>query len=425
MPSDHRGLLEAAAKAAIRSAQPDVFLRPRLPSPPTGRLRVACLGKAARSMAQIACETYDTIDQLVCVTNEAAEPGLERPKWWQDYTAAHPDPDDTSVAAAEVLWAQARSLDRDDDLLLVLLSGGGSSLAALPAEGLTISEQRSVMKALMRAGADISELNCVRRHLSQIKGGRLAAAAYPARTFCIALSDVVGDHPHDIASGPTVPDPTTLADARVVLDRYAIARTPALETVLTRNESPKEGDPSLQRTEIQVINGARTALDAMASTAAAGGFKSVLIGECLVGEASDAARQHASLAREYLAQGEKVALISGGELTVTLHDTPGSGGPNQHYILALMQFLKGEGGISALACDSDGIDGCHADGRLVAGAVMTPDTWSRLASKGVSASRALTTSDSGTALKAVGALLDWGPTGTNVNDLRIILVEPH
>lgn len=425
MATSHTALMEEAAKTAIRRAQPDAFLRPLLPSPPTGRLGIACLGKAGRPMAQLADEVYDTINRLVCITNEPDKNAANRPYWWLDYTAAHPDPDQYSVAAAEALLAQARSLDHEDDLLLVLLSGGGSSLAALPAEGLTLTDQRSAVKALMHAGASIGELNCVRRHLSQIKGGRLAAAAYPARTICIALSDVVGDHPHDIASGPTVADPTTAADARVILDRYKITRSSKLDAVLMKNESLKSGDPRLARSEIHVVNAARTALEAMATTAQARGFTPVFIGEALEGEVSDIACQHADLAREHLARGDRVALISGGELTVTLRGTPGSGGPNQHYILALTQYLQGQAGIWALACDSDGIDGHHTDGRLVAGAVMTPATWTELSQAGVCVRGALHKNESGTALSSVAALLEWGPTGTNVNDLRIILVDPY
>jgi glycerate-2-kinase len=308
--------------------------------------------------------------------------------------AAHPVPDSRSVAAAERMLALAREAGADD-LVLLLLSGGASALACLPGEGLSLEEKQRVTEALLRSGAAIGDINCVRRHLSRFKGGRLALAAAPARLVTLAISDVVGDRPEDIGSGPSVGDPTTIADAEAMLARYAIAAP-----LRGWHETPPQAEG-----EYRLIASGRTALDAAAAKAEALGYRA-LISEC-VGEAGKAGRAEA---RAALRAAPGTALISGGELTVRVKG-PGFGGPNQEYALAAAMELRGSRGIIGLAGDTDGIDGIgDAAGAFFDGS-----------SAGDGAEEALARNDSGSFLGARGALFVTGPTGTNVNDLRIIL----
>ncbi len=332
--------------------------------------------------------------------------------------AAHPLPDAAGRAAAERVLARVRDLSRDD-LVLCLISGGGSALLALPAEGLRLEDKQAVTEALLRSGATIAEINCVRKHLSAIKGGRLAAAAAPARVYALLISDVPGDDPALIASGPTLPDPTTRTEALSVLDKYRIAAPAAVISHLRdgAEETPKPGDPRLARTQAVIVVRPRDALAAAAKVAREAGVEAVILGDDVEGEARELGRQHALLALDERGRGRDLVLISGGETTVTVTGT-GRGGPNTEYLLALAAALGGASGVWAIACDSDGIDGCGDN----AGAAISPDTLARGRELGVDAARHLADNDSYGFFSALGDLVVTGPTRTNVNDFRAILI---
>jgi hydroxypyruvate reductase len=359
---------------------------------------VLALGKAAVPMARAVEESWTGPLSGLAVTRHGAAAPLHR---LDVMTAGHPVPDGHSLEAARRLLASAQSAG-PDDLVLMLLSGGASALACLPGEGLSLGEKQRVTSALLRSGAAIGEINCVRRHLSGIKGGRLAAAAHPGRLVTLAISDVVRDRPEDIGSGPTAPDPTTIDDARAVLRLYGV-------------EEPKPGWSESVKSvegEYRVIASGRDVVDAAAARAAELGYTPRIIGYDLAGEAREVAEAHARLARE-AASG--TALISGGELTVTVRGD-GSGGPSQEYALALALALEGADRIHALAADTDGIDGSGQ----AAGAFVHPDTLLL----GTGAREALAGNDSGGFFASSGGRFVTGPTGTNVNDLRIILIDP-
>jgi len=359
---------------------------------------VLALGKAAVPMARVVEENWEGPLSGLAVTRHGAAEPLGR---IDVVTAGHPVPDEPSVEAARRLLALAHSATADD-LVLLLLSGGASALACLPGQGLSLAEKQRVTSALLRSGAAIGEINCVRRHLSGIKGGRLAAVAHPARILTLAISDVVGDRPEDIGSGPTAPDPTTIEEAGAILRRFRV-------------EEPKQGwSESIKSVdgEYRIIGSAREAVDAAAAKAAALGYTPRIIGYDLVGEAREVAGAHARLACQ---APFGTALISGGELTVTARGD-GSGGPNQEYALALAIALQGAEGIHALAADTDGIDGSgEAAGAFVHPAILGSTS---------GAEEALARNDSGGFFAAAGGLFVTGPTGTNVNDLRIILIGP-
>jgi hydroxypyruvate reductase len=388
--------LESIFRAGVAACHPWCLLPPHLPEPPQGRTIVLALGKAAVPMAKAAEENWEGPLSGLAVTRHGAAEPLGR---LDVMTSGHPVPDEAGVEAALRLLALAQSAG-PADLVLVLLSGGASALACLPGEGLSLDEKQRVTSALVSSGSAIGEINCVRRHLSGIKGGRLAAVAHPARVVTLAISDVVGDPPQDIGSGPTVPDPTTIEQAAAILRRYGVK-----EPAVGWSESLKSvhGD-------YRIIASARDAVESAAAQAAALGYTPQIIGYDLTGEAREVARAHARLAREAR---PGTALISGGELTVTVRGG-GSGGPNQEYALALALALQGAAGIQALAADTDGIDGLGD----AAGAFIHPAT---LRSE---SEEALRRNDSGGFFAAAGDLFVTGPTGTNVNDLRIILVDP-
>jgi hydroxypyruvate reductase len=337
--------------------------------------------------------------------------------------AGHPLPDAAGRDAARRIMSLAHGAGADD-LVLCLLSGGGSALLALPAEGVTLEDERAVTSALMRAGATIAEINCVRRHLSAIKGGRLALAAAPARVLTLAISDVPGDDPAVIASGPTVADPTSRADALAVLARYGCDVPASVEAHLRQeaSETPKPGDPGLAHTEMRIVATSAEALAAAARRARAAGVEPVDLGAHVEGEARAVARAHAQRVRDVRARGAPArppcVLLSGGETTVTVRGG-GRGGRNGEYLLALAAELDGAPGVHALACDTDGIDGT-ADN---AGAIMGPDTPARARALGLDAREALARNDSYGFFAALGDLIVTGPTRTNVNDFRAILVR--
>jgi hydroxypyruvate reductase len=404
-----RALLRAMFEAAVARADPARCVPPHLPESPRGRTYVVAIGKAAAAMARavedhwrgrlsgIAITRYG--HGVACRTIEVVEAG-------------HPLPDEAGLAAARRALAGAAALG-PDDLLLALVSGGGSALLALPAPGVALADKQALTRTLLASGATIGEINCLRKHLSAVKGGRLAAAAAPARVVTLAISDVPGDDPATIASGPTVPDPTTLADARAIVARRGIDVAPAVARALAdaANETPKPGPP----TDVRIVARPRDALEAAAGIARAHGFAPVVLGDDLEGETRRLGRAHARLA----ARPGPCALISGGETTVTLGPDHGRGGRNAEYLLALAVELAGRPGVHAIACDTDGIDGSEDN----AGAIVGPDTLARAAAAGRDAAADLAAHDAYGFFAALGDLVVTGATCTNVNDFRAILVD--
>jgi len=393
-----RSDLERIWRAGVAACLPERVLPPHFPEPPPGRTVALAIGKAAAGMAEVLEAHWPWPLEGLAVAPNGSEAKLGRIELLH---AAHPVPDEASVAAAERLLALAQRAGADD-LVLVLLSGGASALACAPGDGLTLAEKQRLTQELLRSGASIVEINRVRRLLSRIKGGRLGAAAAPARLVTLAISDVAGNLPREIGSGPTVPDLTSEADARAVLDRYRI-EPPAAGWSATVFDVPGE---------FRIVASALTAMEAAAEEAKRIGYEPFLMGE-YTGEARDAARRHARVVREVGKGGS--ALISGGELTVTVSGS-GSGGPNREFALASAIELAGAG-IEGLAADSDGIDGSGD----AAGAFFDGGT---LARSGRDAAEALEANDSGGFFGALGDAFVTGPTGTNVSDLRIVLIAP-
>ncbi len=412
-------LLAAMFEAAVAAARPSVCLPAHLPEPPRGRLLVLGAGKASAEMARVVEAHWPTpLEGLIVTRYGHAVPtrGIEVRE------AAHPVPDAAGEAAAQEILERARALG-EDDLMLCLISGGGSALLSLPAPGLDLADKQAVNQALLESGAPIDAMNCLRKHLSAIKGGRLAAAAAPARVLCLMISDVPGDDPAVIASGPTVPDPTTFADARAVLERYGIAPPAAVARHLAdaAEETPKPGDPLFERVENRIVTAPAVALDAAAGVAREAGLAVRLLGDALEGEARDLGRAHADLARQALAAGRPTVLLSGGETTVTMTGESGRGGRNSEYLLALAEALDGHPGIWAIACDTDGMDGSEDN----AGARIAPDTLARARAAGRDPARDLAGHDAYSLFEATGDLIVTGPTLTNVNDFRCVLVDPR
>jgi len=422
MSMPERELLLRMFQAGVDAAAPALCLPPHLPAPPAGRTVVVGAGKAAAAMAQAVVAHWPADRPLsgLVVTRYGHGVGpLER---IEVVEASHPVPDAAGQAAAARMLGLVRGLG-PDDLVLCLISGGGSALLALPAPGLSLADKQAVSRALLRSGAGIGEMNCLRKHLSAIKGGRLAAAAAPAALLTLMISDVPGDDPSVIASGPTVPDPSTLAEARAVLDRYRIDPPPAIARWLgdPAAETPKAGDPVFARTRAVMIATPQGALDAAAAVARAAGVTPLILGNALEGEAAEVARVMSGIARQCAAHGQPVAapcvLISGGETTVTLRGG-GRGGRNAEFLLGLAVALDRHPGVHAIACDTDGIDGTEDN----AGALLTPDALARAAAVGVNARERLADNDGYGFFAGLGDLVTTGPTRTNVNDFRAILV---
>lgn len=334
--------------------------------------------------------------------------------------AGHPSPDGASLAAGAKLLALATELG-PQETLCCLISGGGSSLAAAPLPGLTFEQKRSAANFLIRQGADIREINCVRKHLSNLKGGRLAAAARPAGVLTFAISDVPGDDVGDVASGPTIPDPTTQADALRILERYEYPRVKELLPFLhdPACETPKPGDPQFAQDHVFLIASAATALDAAKTLLEKEGYAVLRLGDDLADEAQVLGREHAALAKRELAKGSKVAILSGGETRVVLGESGGRGGRNTEYLAALALGLDGCRGVYALAADTDGIDG-QGDH---AGGIVVPEILELGAAKGLSLASILAQHDSYSYFDACDLLVRTGPTRTNVNDFRLILCQ--
>ncbi|MDH3703876.1 MAG: glycerate kinase [Alphaproteobacteria bacterium] len=416
---DARCLLRNMLQAAIDSAQPALCVPPHLPAPPVGRTIVIGAGKASAAMARAVETAWDGPLEGLVVTQHGYGVACER---IEIVEASHPVPDAAGEAAAGRILDLAAGAGADD-LVLCLISGGGSALMPLPAVGLGLDDKQAVNRALLRSGADIGEMNCVRKHLSAIKGGRLAAAAAPARLVTLLISDVPGDDPSVIASGPTVADPTTTADALAILNKYGIADPAAALGHLRdgRDETPKPGDPRLAGAENILVATPQMALDAAAAVAKAAGVTPVILGDAIEGEARDVAEAQAGAARQTAQGGEPappVVLLSGGETTVTVRGN-GRGGRNAEYLLALALALDGHPGITALAADTDGVDGTEDN----AGAYVTPDTLRRATAAGVDPKARLADNDGYAVFDAIGDLLVTGPTLTNVNDFRAILVQ--
>jgi hydroxypyruvate reductase len=422
-----RAALLGIFDAAVASAQARSCLPPHLPEPPRGRLVLLGTGKAGAAMVAAAEAHY--LDHLRVPASRVAGLATCRRGYAVDtrlvpvIEAGHPIPDAAGMAATKRTIELAHAAG-PDDLVLVLLSGGGSANWVAPAGRLTLDEKRVMTKALQRAGATIHEVNCVRKHLSRIKGGRLARIAAPARVVALAISDVPGDDPSVIASGPTVADPSTLADAQAVFARYGVEAPASARALLEdpRSETPKPGDPAFAATSYAIVCRPADALAAAAERARAYGYEPVLLGAEVVGEARRVGAEHAAIALAKKREGRRVAVISGGELTVTVRGT-GRGGPNQEYALGLALGLGGASGIHALAADTDGTDGGAGSAADPAGALVDPTTLARASSLGLDPRASLDHNDATGFFEVLRDLVDSGPTKTNVNDLRVILIE--
>ena len=420
MSDDPRQLLRRMFDAAVASAQPALVLPPQLPAtPPRGRLIVIGAGKASAAMARAVEDHWAGPLEGLVITRYGYAVPCQR---IEIVEAAHPVPDAAGQAAAERLLATVQGLSADD-LVLCLISGGGSALMPLPLPGLTLADKQAVNRALLKSGAGIGEMNTVRRHLSALKGGRLAAACHPARVLTLAISDVPGDDPADIASGPTVADATSCADALTIVQRYGVELPAAARALLDRGdgESVKPGDARLARAEYRLIATPQRALDAAAEVARAAGVTPCILGDAIEGEARELGRVLAGIAQQVAGRGQPLAppcvLLSGGETTVTVRG-PGRGGRNVECLLAMALALRGRSGVFALAADTDGVDGQEE----IAGAVIGPDTLARAWAAGLNPTERLDANDAHAFFEALGDQVVTGPTLTNVNDFRALLV---
>lgn len=422
-----RAFLESLLFEAIAAVQPAQCLAVHLPPMPKGRLIVLAAGKAASSMTEAAEVHYEKewrADPSRVTGVAVTRHGYARPtRHIQTVTAGHPMPDDDGLDATSMALDYAARAGRDD-LVLVLLSGGASANWVAPASLLTLRDKQAVTLALLRSGASISEINTVRKHLSRIKGGRLAVLAQPAKVVTLAISDVPHDDRAVIGSGPTVPDPTTLEDARAIIERYGLSLPPGVSRVLAdpASESPKPSDSAFEQATYHVVARAEDALRAAVPLITEAGYEVIDLGAQIEGEARDVAAQQAQMTRELRAQGRRAVILSGGELTVTIRGG-GKGGPNQEFALALAIALQGEAGICAIAADTDGTDGGMGDASDPAGAVIDSSTLQRARSLGLDPAAFLADNDSGGFFARTGDLMVTGPTYTNVNDFRAIVVD--
>jgi glycerate 2-kinase len=416
--TDDRDILRRLFAAAIGAVDPLKILAPHLPAPPRGRTIVLGAGKAAAAMAKAVEDDWPGPLSGLVVTRYGHGLPCQR---IEVVEASHPVPDAAGQQAAHRILDMAGGLTRDD-LVLCLISGGASALLAIPGDGLTLVDKQAVNKALLKSGANIAEMNCVRKHLSAIKGGRLAAAAHPAQLVTLLISDVPGDDPSVIGSGPTVGDPSTRLDALAVMHKYGIDNPAALRLLSSpASETPKPDDPRLARCEARMLGTMQAALQAAADLAREEGLTPIVLGD-LEGEAREVALVHAGIARQVARHGQPMPapaiILSGGETTVTVRGQ-GRGGRNAEFLLALAVALDGHPGISAVAGDTDGIDGTEDN----AGAVLTADSLARAAADGINAKAMLANNDGYGFFSRLGDLIVTGPTRTNVNDFRAILVR--
>mgnify|MGYP005838772501 CR=1 FL=1 len=415
-----RDLLAQMFQAAVAAADPARVLPAHLPPPPVGRVVVIGAGKASAAMAAALESAWPGPLEGVVVTRYGHAVPCRRITILE---AAHPVPDHAGLEASRRLLEAVHGLG-PDDLVIALISGGASALLPLPADGIPLEDEIATARALLRSGASIDEMNCVRKHLSAIKGGRLAAAAFPARVLTLLISDVPGDDPAVIGSGPTVADPSTFAEARAIVRRYAIELPGSVRAHLeaAADETPKPGDPRLARAETRLIATPQASLEAAAAIARNAGTTPVILSDAIEGEAREVAKVMAGIALQVRRHGQPTAppaiLLSGGETTVTLRGR-GRGGRNAEFLLALAVALDGAPGIWALAADTDGIDGSEDN----AGAVIAPDTAARARAAGLSLRARLDDNDAYALFAALGDLVVTGPTLTNVNDFRAILIR--
>ena len=425
--SDPRRFLRALFDAAVARALPASVIAPFLPEPPVGRTVVVGAGKAGGAMAAAVDALWpaDAPMSGLVVTRYDHVPAAYRlaPGRIEVVEAAHPVPDAAGLQAAQRIATRVQGLSADD-LVLCLISGGGSSLLTLPAEGVSLDDKQAINRALLKSGAAIDEMNCVRKHLSAIKGGRLAAMCHPARVVTLLISDVPGDAPEVIASGPTVADSSTCAEALAILRRYAIEVPQAVRQGLERGafETPKPGDPRLDGHAVHLIATPQQSLEAAAAVARAAGIEAHILSDEIEGESREVGRVHAALARAVARRGNPFArpcvILSGGETTVTVTSKGGRGGRATEFLLGCAIALKGEPGVHVLAADTDGIDGVEDN----AGGIVTPDTLARAAALGLKPQDTLDRHDAYPFFAALGDLVVTGPTHTNVNDFRALLI---
>jgi glycerate 2-kinase len=420
-------LLRSLYDAAVARALPEVVIGEHLPPPPKGRTLVLGAGKAGGAMAAAVDALWPReapLSGLVVTRYGHVPPAYKRSGARIEVVeAAHPVPDEAGRRAAQRIVELTRGLTQDD-LVLFLISGGGSALLALPAEGVTLADKQAINQALLQSGAAIDEMNCVRKHLSAIKGGRLAARCAPAQVVTLLISDVPGDDPAVIASGPTVADPTTCAQARAILERYGIAVPQAVQRGLDSGafETPKPGDARLAGQALELIATPQQSLQAAAERARQAGIAAHILSDEIEGESREVGKVHAALARSVARRGQPFAapcvILSGGETTVTVKRRGGRGGRATEFLLGCAIALQGEARVHVLAADTDGIDGVEDN----AGAVVSPDTLARAQALGVNARDALERNDAYTFFSALGDLVITGPTFTNVNDFRAVLI---
>ncbi|MBH88934.1 MAG: glycerate kinase [Magnetovibrio sp.] len=415
-----KGFLRQLFDTSVAASNPALTLSSYLPKPPRGKTIVVGAGKAAASMAKAVEDAWQIALTGLVVTRYGH--GLDC-KFIEIVEAAHPVPDLKGRDAAQRILSMLQELG-SDDLALCLISGGGSALLSLPAKGVSLKDKQKINSKLLKSGASISEMNCVRKHLSSIKGGRLAMAAYPAKVLTLIISDVPGDDLAVIGSGPTVADPTTLADARAIIENYDIDAGPAILRALENPflETPKPGDERLKGNETHLIATPQISLEAAAREARNAGFNAIILSDRIEGEACEVAKVMAAIALQVVRYGQPAerpcVLLSGGETTVTVRGR-GRGGRNAEFLLALAVALDGEPGVSAIACDTDGIDGSEDN----AGCIIGPDTLERASAQGLDPEKFLATNDAYSFFSALDDLVISGPTLTNVNDFRAIVVK--
>ena len=425
--TDPRGFLLALFDAAVAKAVPGTETAAFLPKPPKGRTLVLGGGKAGGAMAAAVDALWPKnapMSGLVVTRYDYVPPGYKAtPGRIEVVEAAHPVPDDAGRRAARRIAELTKGLTKDD-LVLCLISGGASSLMAMPADGITLEEKQAINKALLKSGAAIDEMNCVRKHLSAIKGGRLAAMCAPAQVVTLLISDVPGDSPQVIGSGPTVPDSTTCADALRILKRYGIDVPAAARAALESGEleTPKPGDPRFAGHQVHMIATPQQSLQAAAELARSAGIGVHVLSDEMEGESREVGKVHAAMARYVARHGQPFAkpcvIISGGETTVTVKSKGGRGGRATEFLLGCAIALQGEANVHVLAADTDGIDGVEDN----AGAIVTPSTLARARAAGLKPADVLDRNDAYNFFKPLGDLVVTGPTYTNVNDFRALLV---